>query len=137
MQIKRYLIKAGKLLAAILIAISLFALTGSYHAWKIGLAPLGGFLYAFILTLTLYSWLYLVALFLLYALAANFKNGKAYWYILAGVLLGVVLPVMSGVNFFDIRNKGIPFDFVGYAVSGAAYGWLCYHWFFKKQVSIT
>ena len=137
MQVKQYLIKSGKLLVAMLISISMYALTCSFYEWKIGLTPLGGFIYSFFLTLLYSSWIYLVALLLFNALAINFKNSNVYWYVLAGLLLGVVLPTMSGANYYDISNKGIPIDFLGYAVSGAAYGWLCYHWFFKKQLSST
>ena len=123
--------RIGKVIASILICIIIFASIAAIYLWSIGLDPIGGFIYSFLMTLFYGSWLFIIALFLLFTITSYYK--KANVYVLAGSLMGFILPVFTGMNFFDIQ--GFPVDFIGYFMSGAMFGWLYSKWILKKHFS--
>jgi len=127
-----------KILVALLICNSLFAITIGVHYWRIEISPIGGFIYSFILQLWRGIWLYLIAIALFHLIIVILKSNNVYTNMAIGASIGCLLSVCFGIfmqiiDFYDI--KGFPIDIIGYTIAGLAYGWLNAKWITKsKQV---
>jgi len=120
-----------KIIASILICITIFAIVAAVYKWSIGSDPFGGFILVFLMTLFYGSWLFIIAALLLSRINSLIQAASWYIYVLAGALMGLILPPLSGINFFDIQ--GFPVDFIGYVISGATFGCLYYYWILRDN----
>ena len=120
-----------RFLAAMTLSAAFYALVGALFMWYHGNDPRGWFIALYLAGHFHGFWLYLVGLMVLLGVAPALNRGRGAWrYGLTGAGLGLVLPLLIFPDYLD-SGPGIPFDFVAYLVSGAAFGVLAYYWIIK------
>jgi len=122
--------KILKVVASILICTTIFASVAAIYEWSnTSENPIGAFIFVFLTAIIFGSWLFILALVLLSTLTSYYKKATIYVYVLAGSLMGIILPLFTGMIFFDLQ--GFRVDFIGYFLSGAMFGWLYSKWIQK------